>query len=80
MAHVARNVSAVTGAVLMVRRAVFEEVGGFDERIAVALDDVDLCLRIRERGYRIVYTPEATLIHHEGATRGRRRRARTSRA
>jgi GT2 family glycosyltransferase len=72
MAHVTRNVSAVTGAALMVRRAVFEEVGGFDERIAVALGDVDLCLRIRERGYRIVYTPEATLIHHEGATRGRR--------
>lgn len=72
MAHVTRNVSAVTGAVLMLRRTVFEEVGGFDERIAVALGDVDLCLRIRERGYRIVYTPEATLIHHEGATRGRR--------
>jgi GT2 family glycosyltransferase len=72
MAHVTRNVSAVTGAALMMRRAVFEEVGGFDDRIAVALGDVDLCLRIRERGYRIVYTPEATLVHHEGATRGRR--------
>jgi GT2 family glycosyltransferase len=72
LAQVPRNVIAVTGAGLMVRRAVFEEVGGFDERIAVILGDVDLCLRIGERGYRIVYTPEATLIHHESATRGRR--------
>jgi GT2 family glycosyltransferase len=59
----------VTGACMMVRRRVFEEVGGFDERIRVAFNDVDLCLRIRERGYLIVYTPGATLIHHESASR-----------
>jgi O-antigen biosynthesis protein len=68
-AHVTRNVSAVTGACMMVRRRVFEEVGGFDERIRVAFNDVDLCLRIRERGYLIVYAPGATLIHHESASR-----------
>lgn len=64
-----RNWSAVTGACMMVRRAVFEELGGFDERLPVAFNDVDLCLRMRERGYLVVYTPVATLFHHESATR-----------
>jgi GT2 family glycosyltransferase len=56
---------------MMVRRAVFEEVGGFDERLRVALNDVDLCLRLGRRGYRVVYTPFAHLYHHESGTRGR---------
>jgi GT2 family glycosyltransferase len=65
------NYSAVTGACMMLRREVFEEVGGFDEEnFAVAFNDVDLCLRIRERGYFIVYTPHAKLYHHESASRG----------
>jgi GT2 family glycosyltransferase len=63
---VIRNVSAVTGACLMVRRGVFQEVGGFDEdRFAVAFNDIDLCLRIGARGYRVLYTPHALLYHHE---------------
>src|SRR4029078_10725871 len=56
-ATVVRNVSAVTAACMMVPRRVFDEVRGFDERLEVALNDVDLCLRIRQRGYLIVYTP-----------------------
>ena len=69
LARVARNVSAVTAACMMVRREVFEELGGFDERLRVAFNDVDLCLRMRQAGYLVVYTPLATLIHHESATR-----------
>jgi GT2 family glycosyltransferase len=69
LADVVRNASAVTGACMMLRRQVFEQMGGFDERIPVAFNDVDLCLRIREAGYLVVYTPQATLVHHESATR-----------
>jgi GT2 family glycosyltransferase len=53
------------------RRDVFEEVGGFDERLAVAFNDVDLCLRIWERGYRVLWTPFAELYHREGVSRGK---------
>lgn len=66
-----RNVSAVTGACMMVRRDVFEKVGGFDESLTLAFGDVDLCLRIIDAGYRIVYTPDVQLIHYEGRTRGK---------
>ena len=69
-AWLAQNLSAVTGACLLVRRDVFEEVGGFDERLAVFYD-IDLCLRIRERGYRIIWTPFAELYHREEISRGR---------
>jgi len=65
-----RNYSAVTGACLMMRREVFEEIGGFNEKLGVAFNDVDLCLEVRKAGYRIVYTPYARLIHHESASRG----------
>lgn len=71
LAHIIRNCSAVTAACMMVPRRVFDEVGGFDERFRVAFSDVDFCLRIRERGYLIVYTPFALLYHYEGASRGR---------
>ena len=65
------NVSAVTGACLMIRKEVFQEVGGFDENLQVAYNDVDLCLKIREKGYLIIWTPFAELYHHEKLTRGR---------
>jgi GT2 family glycosyltransferase len=53
------------------RRSVFDEVGGFDAvRLKVAFNDVDLCLRVRQAGYRIVWTPHARLIHHESKSRG----------
>ena len=66
-----RDCAAVTGACMMVRRSVFDEVGGFDETMRVAFNDVDFCLRVSKAGYRIIYTPLATLVHEESATRGR---------
>ena len=65
-----RNYSAVTAACMMVRRDVFDEVGGFDERLAVEFNDTDFCLRVLQRGYRNVYVPHATLVHHESKSRG----------
>lgn len=67
---IVQNLSAVTAACMMMRRTIFDEVGGFDEGLAYAFNDVDLCLKIREKGYLIVYTPYAELYHHESATRG----------
>jgi GT2 family glycosyltransferase len=68
--QVTRNYSSVTGACLMTRRDVFEEVGCFDEeQLPVTFNDVDLCLRMRRAGYLVVYTPFAKLYHHESATR-----------
>ncbi len=69
LAHVVRNLSAVSAAAMMMRRAVFDAVGGFDEGLAVSFNDVDLCLRLRQAGYLVVYTPYAELYHHESATR-----------
>jgi GT2 family glycosyltransferase len=70
--QVTRNYSSVTGACLLTRRDVFEEVGGFDEeRLPVTFNDVDLCLKMRRAGYLIVYTPFAKLYHHESASRRR---------
>ncbi len=66
----AQNVSAVTGACLMVRRSLFEEIGGLDESFKIALNDVDFCLRLRENGYVNVFTPFAELYHFESASRG----------
>lgn len=66
-----QEVSAVTGACLAMRAAVFSEVRGFDAaHLAVAFNDVDLCLKIRAAGYRIVWTPHARLVHHESKSRG----------
>jgi len=70
-AEIVQNVSAVTGACLMTRREVFEAVGGLDEEnLAIAFNDVDFCLKVREKGWRIIYTPYAELIHHESKSRG----------
>ncbi|HBE44061.1 MAG TPA: hypothetical protein DDW17_01075 [Deltaproteobacteria bacterium] len=65
-----QNVSAVTGACLMVRKEVFQEIGGFDEEFPLAFNDVDLCLRIRDKGYLVIFTPYVELYHHESKTRG----------
>ncbi|MCL1916622.1 MAG: glycosyltransferase family 2 protein [Desulfovibrionaceae bacterium] len=67
---VSRTVLAVTGAALAVRKTVFDRLGGFDESLAVAFNDVDFCLRAAALGLRTVWTPEASLLHHESATRG----------
>jgi O-antigen biosynthesis protein len=66
-----RDVSAVTGACMMTRRSLFCETGGLDEEnLTISLNDVDYCLRLREKGYLIVYTPYARLYHHESVSRG----------
>lgn len=65
-----QTMSAVTGACMVVRRQVFEQVGGFDEALGVAYNDVDFCLRARKAGYRNIWTPHAEMIHHESISRG----------
>jgi GT2 family glycosyltransferase len=65
-----REVAAVTAACLMVRRAHYFEVGGLRELYGTHYQDVDFCLRLRDAGYRLLYTPATSLIHHESATRG----------
>ena len=68
--RVVRSYSALTAACMLVRRNVFEEVGGFDEALPVAFNDIDFCLRLGQAGYRLLYTPHAELIHHESVSRG----------
>ena len=65
------NFSAVTGACQMVRRDVFEQVGGYNEEFAVGFNDADFCLRVWEAGYRTIFTPYAELYHYEFTSRGR---------
>ena len=65
----AREVSAVTGACLMIRKSLFREVGGFNPHFFTAYQDVDLCLRLRGRGLRIISTPRVVLLHHESISR-----------
>ncbi|MDB4511947.1 glycosyltransferase [Arenicella sp.] len=68
---VTRNVSAVTGAMLMVSRKKFDQVEGLDEaNLAVAYNDVDFCLKLLMQGYRNVFTPYCHAVHHESASRG----------
>ncbi len=69
-ALVQREWSAVTGALFATRRSLMEEVGGFDEQFTLEYNDIDLCLRLRALGYRIVCTPEAEMVHAERASRG----------
>jgi O-antigen biosynthesis protein len=68
--HSVNNVSAVTAACLMCRRQVFEEVGGFEETLGVAFNDVDFCLKLRQKGYWNVYLPHVQLYHYESKSRG----------
>ncbi len=66
----AQDVSAVTGACLLVRKALFDELNGLDEKFTVAFNDVDFCLRIREKGLLVVFNPYAELTHYESKSRG----------
>lgn len=70
LTEVLRNCSAVTAACMMMPKHIFNEAGGFDEELAVAYNDVDLCLKVMDKGYFIVWTPHALLYHHESASRG----------
>ncbi len=69
-AHLIQSFCAVTAACLVIRKEIFEAVGGFNEMLPIALNDIDFCLRVREAGYRNIWTPYAELYHHESATRG----------
>lgn len=69
-AAIIQNYSAVTAACMLIRRNVWEEVGGLDESFEVAFNDVDMCMRIRKAGYLIVWTPYAELYHYESKSRG----------
>ena len=66
-----QDLSCVTAACLVLRREAFYEVGGFNEGLPVAFNDVDLCIRIRKAGWRILWTPEVELYHYEGASVGK---------
>jgi GT2 family glycosyltransferase len=73
-ARLTQEFSAVTAACLLLRREVFDRLGGLDEvNLAVDYNDIDFCLRIRRAGLRVIWTPHAQLYHHESATRGRQR-------
>lgn len=69
-ASLLQDMSAVTAACMMMKRSVFQEVGGFTQELSVAFNDVDLCLKVRERGWLVVYDPYAELYHMESKTRG----------
>ncbi|MCG6871973.1 MAG: glycosyltransferase, partial [Gammaproteobacteria bacterium] len=69
--NVSQNISAVTGACLMIRRALYQELGGFnEEQLGVACNDVDFCLRVREAGYLNMWTPFMEAFHYESRSRG----------
>ncbi len=70
MAVLTRECSAVTGACMATRRAVFDELGRFDEALGLDLNDVDFCLKAGRAGYRVLYEPLAELVHHESPSRG----------
>ena len=69
-ARLVQNYSSVTAACLLVRRSLFEHVGGLDEGLAVAFNDIDFCLKVQAAGYRNLWTPFAECYHHESASRG----------
>src|SRR5262249_43297152 len=70
-ANVQCDVGAVTAACMLVRRSVFSELGGFDESYLNGFEDIDFCLRLGERGHRIVYCPRSVVLHYESMTEGR---------
>jgi glycosyltransferase involved in cell wall biosynthesis len=67
---IVHNVSAVTGACLMTKKSIFMQVGGFDERYQIAFNDIDFCLKVRQKGYLIVFSPFVKAYHFEFKTRG----------
>ncbi|MBQ0001367.1 MAG: glycosyltransferase family 2 protein, partial [Clostridiales bacterium] len=69
-ASILQDMSAVTAACLLMKKSVFDEVGGFEEKLAVAFNDMDLCLKVRETGALIVYDPYAQLYHYDSNSRG----------
>ena len=68
---VTHEVSAVTAACLLIKKEAFDEIDGFDDKLAVGFGDVDLCLRVGAKGHRVLFCPHAQLVHHESFTRGK---------
>jgi GT2 family glycosyltransferase len=66
-----QDLSCVTAACMVMRREVFDSINGFDEKFAIAFNDVDLCIRIRQKGWRIIWTPAVEMYHHESASLGK---------
>jgi GT2 family glycosyltransferase len=75
-ARVPQDLTVVAGSCMLVRREAFEDVGGWDERLPAAYNDVDFCLRLHARGWRVVYVPDAAIVHHESATFGQHQQGR----
>lgn len=73
MAEWVRNVSAVTGACQLISKSLFDDLGGYDEGYTLLYSDLDLCLRVKQKGFRVVYTPHCRLVHHECSTRNAKR-------
>ena len=69
-ADLMQDLSAVTAACMMVKKEAFEKAGGFEEKLAVAFNDVDFCLKVKQAGYLVVYDPYVEMYHHESKTRG----------
>ncbi|MDL1970809.1 MAG: glycosyltransferase [Candidatus Desulfofervidaceae bacterium] len=70
-ANIMKEYQAVTGACMLIHKDVFERIGGFDEEFLNGYEDVDLCFRVRELGYKVIYCPNSMLYHFEGQTKGR---------
>ena len=70
-ANTMRELDMVTGACLLIKKEIFDECNGFDENYRNGVEDVDLCLKVRDFGFKVVYNPQSTLYHHEGKTAGR---------
>ncbi len=68
--HLAQNLSAVTAACLMVKKKIYFEVNGLEEKLQIAFNDVDFCLKVKEQGYQNVFTPYCEAYHHESISRG----------
>jgi len=66
-----RELDMVTGACLLIKRELFNQLDGFDESYKNGVEDIDLCLKVREKGFKVIYTPKSVLYHHEGKTPGR---------
>jgi len=69
-AKVPQDMSVVAATCMLIRRDAFEDVGGFDESFPVAYNDVDFCLKLRQRGWRVVYAPDVLIVHHDSASFG----------
>ena len=69
-AAIVQDMSAVTAACMMIKREAFEAAGGFEEKLAVAFNDVDFCLKVRREGFLVVYNPDVEMYHYESKTRG----------